>query len=424
MANAEQLKIIKKGIKPWNLWRQNNRAIAPDLQGVNLASRNLRRANLAHTNLRTANLSSCCLVGANLSDADLRGANLSESNLREAKAGGALLNGTYLKHAKLGRAELTSCNLDSSDMVETELRDAHLFAAVLYNANLENADLTGAVLDRANLRGARVTGAKFGNSRFGDTAIALVDLSGVYGLETVYHSGPSDVANSTLIRSMGTVPDCFLRGCGFSDWEILAAKLHNPDLTKDIREKLIDKIARVRDESLMVPNPLFIAYSHGDSEFVEVLEEAFDKKHIRCWRDVHKLTAGSMEMQVDRAIRDYSTVLVVLSENSVNSDWVEWEVKRAAELERKQRRSVLCPIALDEAWKNCRWPGPLVEQIKKYNILDFSRWRDLEKFADQFKKLIDGLEAYYYEGTSVSSLGTPIGSTGGASGSSIENKRV
>ena len=63
------------------------------------------------------------------------------------------------------------------------------------------------------------------------------------------------------------------------------------------------------------------------------------------------MKAGRIETQIDRAIRQNPTVLLVLSENSLNSDWVEHEVRTARGLEKEIGRDVLCPVALDDSWK-------------------------------------------------------------------------
>jgi hypothetical protein len=57
------------------------------------------------------------------------------------------------------------------------------------------------------------------------------------------------------------------------------------------------------------------------------------QKGIRIWRDIHDMKAGSIEMQIDLAIRQNPTVLLVLSKHSLNSDWVQHEVRKARELE-------------------------------------------------------------------------------------------
>ena len=88
------------------------------------------------------------------------------------------------------------------------------------------------------------------------------------------------------------------------------------------------------------------------------------------------MKAGKVEKQIDRAIRLNPTLLLVLSEHSVESDWVRWEVEQARRLEKETGQDILCPVALDASWKTCKWPGPLRSQIEDYNVLDFSEWRD------------------------------------------------
>jgi hypothetical protein len=110
---------------------------------------------------------------------------------------------------------------------------------------------------------------------------------------------------------------------------------------------------------------------------------------------VHHATAGRLERQVDRAIRFNPTVLLILSENAVGSDWVEHEVRLARSLEKEMGRDVLCPIALDDSWKECRWPERLVEQIMEYNVLDFSGWEDCNSFDRMFRRLVEGLNLFY-----------------------------
>jgi hypothetical protein len=140
---------------------------------------------------------------------------------------------------------------------------------------------------------------------------------------------------------------------------------------------------------------LFISYSHTDAQFVDRLGDRLAVKGIRYWRDIHDMTSGRMETQIDQAIRQNPTVLLVLSAHSVSSDWVEHEVRMARSLAKDLGRDVLCPVALDDSWKYSRWPRRVMEQILEYNILDFSGWEDDVKFDGMFRKLIGGLELFY-----------------------------
>jgi hypothetical protein len=97
-----------------------------------------------------------------------------------------------------------------------------------------------------------------------------------------------------------------------------------------------------------------------------------DQKGVRYWRDIKDATVGRLDKVIERGVSLNPTVLLVLSEHSVESDWVEYEVDKTVELSKKLQRDVLCPIALDKSWLDwSRMSGNLRTQIKKYNVLDF-----------------------------------------------------
>jgi hypothetical protein len=172
-------------------------------------------------------------------------------------------------------------------------------------------------------------------------------------------------------------------------------KLHQPDLSNEEISNILYRIHDLRAHLSIQISPLFISYSHADSPFIDEVEKYLNKKGIRFWRDTHDATAGRLERQVERAIRLNPTVLLVLSKHSVRSDWVQHEARLARKLEIETRRDVLCPITLDGSWKDCGWPERLREQIMEYNILDFSEWRDEDKFRRMFSRLLDGLDLFY-----------------------------
>jgi hypothetical protein len=233
----------------------------------------------------------------------------------------------------------------------------------------------------ANVSEAKVGGTLFVNS----------DLSRVIGLETLDHRGPSHISIDTFILSQGKIPEIFLRGCGLSDADIEYAKLSNPDLGMEERNKILQNLQDLRAAQVSQIYPLFVSYSHSDSVFVDKLERVFNEKGIRFWRDNHEIKAGHMEKQLDPALRQHPKVLLVLSEHSIQGDWVEQEVNEASKLEKELGRHVLCPVALDARWKNGRLPKSIMEQIVEYNILDFSAWKDNNKFDVLLGQLIDAL---------------------------------
>ena len=147
---------------------------------------------------------------------------------------------------------------------------------------------------------------------------------------------------------------------------------------------------------------IFISYSHADAPFVDKLYKRLKSEGAAVWLDRHDITAGRIERQVLNAVRVNDVVLLVLSKDSLASDWVQLEVKKAREKEKEQGRDVLCPVAVDDAWKSdevgVEMPQRLIEQLKEYAILDFSKWWDNDAFEEQFKKLLTGLKVHYPKG--------------------------
>ncbi len=350
MANEEQLSILKQGVDVWNEWRKENLHIQIDLSEANLKDALFSRVNLRKALLLQSDLSNASLVFADLSNAILVNANLSGS-------------------------DLTLSNLTK--------------------ANLKDANLKNANLISANLNSAYLAGSNFSNVVVEDTIFGNVDLSETLGLVDISHDAPSTIGTDTILLSKGKIPEVFLKGCGLNDWEIEMVKLYNPELSNNERNKILYKIYDLQASQAIQVSPLFISYSHGDSSFVNKIEKALNNKGIRYWRDTHDMKAGRIETQIDRAISQNRTVLLVLSENSIKSDWVEHEVRTARGLEKDMGRDVLCPVALDDSWKSSLWPKRVMEQIMEYNILDFSAWEDEDKFEDMFRRLIDGLELFY-----------------------------
>jgi uncharacterized protein YjbI with pentapeptide repeats len=430
VANKEQLSILTKGVEAWNGWRAKNIYVyadlnEADLNELDLIEADLRIAHLRRANLFRADLSRANLSGADLSDADLREANLSQADLTKANLNGANLNNAFVRDANLRQANLLAANLRNANLSNSNIGDANLVVA-----NLEGADLTGANLNKtdltkADLSGIRLrqtdlsgtklsrailtssnlleakfieadlTGADFSQASVGNTVFVNSNLSQAIGLESVDHRGPSHISMDTFLLSEGKIPEVFLRGCGLSDLDIEYAKLSNPELGMEEIDKILYKIRQLRAARALQISPLFISYSDADSSFVDKVGNSLTKKGIRFWHHIHDRKAGRMEIQIDRAIRQNPRVLLVLSESSLSSDWVEHEVRTARALEKEIGRDVLCPVALDDSWQDSRGPKWLMEEMTEDNILDFSAWKDNGRFEDMFRTLIDGLELFY-----------------------------
>jgi hypothetical protein len=298
MANEEQLtRLLEQGVDEWNWWRDENRDVIVDLGTLDLSRTNLNLVNLNRANLIGADLSGATLIGASLIGADLSGANLNGAILNKAVLSGASLKGVELIGADLNHASLSGADLTAVDF--------------------SGADLSNASLVLANCSEARLNKTKLGGAVIGSTIFGNVDLSEVDGLETVKHWGPSTIGMDTICRSKGEIPEVFLRGAGVPDTFIT--------------------FVRSLVGTAIEYNSCFISYSSQDKALARRLYADLQSNGVRCWFAPEDLKIGErFRVRIDESIRLYDKLLLLLSEASVASEWVEQEVN--GQWKRKGRR--------------------------------------------------------------------------------------
>ena len=273
-------------------------------------------------------------------------------------------------------------------MAGVSLRFASLIHADLRNANLSRADLQGAIFHRANLSftnlsGARLSEADFtranlSSADFNFTSMELtifgdVDLHLTKGLDNVIHRGPSIIDIMTIFRSQALIPENFLRKAGVPEAFIV--------YVRSLIVKPIDYYT------------CFISYSSQNRTFAERLHTDLQSKGVRCWFAPEDLKIGDkIRPRIDESIRLYDKLLLVLSQDSITSQWIEQEVETALEKERKEGRTVLFPIRLDKTVMEIEggWPA-LIRNTR--NIGDFTRWKRHDAYQKALERLLRDLEA-------------------------------
>jgi hypothetical protein len=285
----------------------------------------------------------------------LSGADLSNLNLRGVNFRGCTLNG-----ARLSGSDLHSADLSWSELNDADLKGAYLELTNLYFSSMKRADLTSATL--------------------GLTLLGSANLSEAIGLETCSHLIGSCIDSSTLQKS-GHLPLDFLRGCGMP-------------------EMLIDYLP-----SLLLRHPVqfhscFISYSRQDRDVAERIHSDLQSNGVRCWFAPKHIRGGEkLYDQIDEAIQVHDRLLLILSEHSMNSEWVRSEIARARQKEVFQRRRVLFPISVVPFSTLREWTcfdadtgKDTAREIREYFVPDFSNWRDPNQYRNALARLLSDLQ--------------------------------
>ncbi|HYI11648.1 MAG TPA: toll/interleukin-1 receptor domain-containing protein [Thermoanaerobaculia bacterium] len=326
------MKVLRKGRRAWNDWRKKNPEIIPDLTHEVLDNFDLSKHNLAG-----AQLTHAWIRNADLSDADLTDADLYDVNANFAKLSGANLWNANCGVLRLARADLTGADLR--------------------HANLAYADLYGTTLTRAFMD---------------QTVLAGTSLSHAIGLETIVHHGASSIGIDTFFFS-GGLPEVFLRGCGV------------PDAFIEYAGSLIGKPIEYYS--------CFISYSSADEEFARRLYADLQARRIRTWFAPEDLKIGDrFRSRIDESIRAHDKLVLILSERSIDSSWVEKEVETAYARERREKRSdIFFPIRLDDAVMETdrAWAADIVNTR---HIGDFRLWKSHDDYTKSLERLVRDLK--------------------------------
>lgn len=374
--------MLGKGLEEWNKWRLHNRTVRPDLGGASLQQLSRHEANLLGEGLHEEdlvgiNFSGVDFEGANLSGtdfyrADFRDANLKGVNLSGASLGETCFRGANLRGANLNRTQFNGADLQEADLGGSDIRGARLSRARLIATDFAGASLAGAFLGGAFFLGANLKETDLSYAKLGWTGFLDVDLSSVKGLTSVEHQGPSSITIETLyISGSGNIPEQFLLAAGvprdFLDY-----------LPPSLRGSAIDFYS------------CFISYSGKDEEFARRLHADLKAENVRVWFAPENLKIGDRTRRVIHdSIRLYDKLLIVLTENSVESDWVEEEVEAALQKERREKSTVLFPIRLDDAVMDTHkaW----AETVRDRHIGDFRNWKDHDSYRAALERLLRDL---------------------------------
>lgn len=105
---------------------------------------------------------------------------------------------------------------------------------------------------------------------------------------------------------------------------------------------------------------VFLSHSHTDNSFAEKLAHDLESAGIQCWLDLWEMRVGdSLRNRVEMAVRKSDWLAVVLSQHSVQSEWVKHELNMAFVRELDKKGVFVLPIVID----GCKMPLTLRDKF-------------------------------------------------------------
>ncbi len=250
------------------------------------------------------------------------------------------------------------------------------------NADFSNAEFNGGKIDHCYFQNAKfikafiaaefdevdLTAADFKQSHIFSSSFFNMDVSAAKNLNSASFHGDCRIDYQT-IKLSNRVPTSLLEACG-------VAHFHIP---------LIDAISK---NSAKLPS-CFISYSVKDHIFIERFRSELADHGIRNWFAPRDLPFGaSTRDYIETQIKSHDRLIVVLSKSSLQSQWVQFEVETALEVERKHNAGIIIPVCIDDHVFKTKvsWARHIV---RTRNIANYQNWKRADSgFIQEFIRRI------------------------------------
>ena len=126
---------------------------------------------------------------------------------------------------------------------------------------------------------------------------------------------------------------------------------------------------------------VFISHSSNDKPFVRKLAADLVASGVKIWIDEQNILVGdSIPEKIAQGLAESDFFLIVVSQNSANSEWVKKELSGAIVQEIERRKVTVLPIRPDTA--------PMPATIKDRSYADFSH-----SYEDGLEKLLRSIKS-------------------------------
>lgn len=128
---------------------------------------------------------------------------------------------------------------------------------------------------------------------------------------------------------------------------------------------------------------VFMSYARNDKIFVEKLKNDLENQNIETWFDEKDLCVGDVQSEtIAEGVRQSWFFLIVLSSNSIESDWVKFELDEAYDDHIRKKKKIL-PVLIGNLTNE-----QIPRRLQKHMYADF---RDNKNYGIAFEKLLQSI---------------------------------
>ena len=135
----------------------------------------------------------------------------------------------------------------------------------------------------------------------------------------------------------------------------------------------------------------FVSYSNKNSKFARKFYKDLQAAGVKCWFAPEDMKIGEkLRDALEKAMLGHNKLLLILSQDSMQSDWVEYEVETAFENESYTGEIMLFPVRLDDSVFERRigWPA----HIRRTRLIgDFTDWEDMGSYQNSLQRVLRDL---------------------------------
>ena len=137
---------------------------------------------------------------------------------------------------------------------------------------------------------------------------------------------------------------------------------------------------------------VFISYSHKDKDFAHWLFNKLKNQGVRCWLDEKNIKIGERILDsINSGISSHDRILLCCSQESLESWWVQDEIRKIHEIERQKNENRIIPILLDKYLLD-EWNNGLASDLRSRLGVSFLNWKPHKTFDMEFSKIMHALQ--------------------------------